>query len=561
MSQLTPVVAATLEIVGPGGAARREVVAGPVVIGRAPEAGLRLPHASVSRRHAEFLRDGDGRWSVRDVGSRNGTYVNGAGPIREHAVEDGDVLVIGEFTLRVLLADARPAGQADGLPPTDDAPGSVISSLSRAEPPRLSAEFIRVVFEFGRELSQVSGGAERLARLVRLPVGPALGAWWCHALEVREQGGALTLEPLHPPAAGAGRAGREAHLSHTVLRAMLDAGGPVIANNVLRPTGFQASMTVGPDVEPVAVIACPIDRPEGADGSRTSRALYVTLSPLVAGIEWLALVSLAVEQFCHSESAWAAREADRARASLEREMAWARELQAHTLPRHEPTEQDGLGLEWALRFEPCMAVGGDYADVIHRPDGQVLLVVADVSGKGLRAALVASKLHAIFNADESCRSLVELVNAANRHLCRSLPRGAFVTLVALLIDPRTGRGTCVNAGHPRAVTIDDEGRIREVAGGDNFPLGLIDEVMLGADVMIEPGQYLCLYTDGVTEMASPDGRMLDAEGFYELLTRVCARRPPVDRVETLATALRTELDAFRLTATPTDDLTLLVARR
>jgi serine phosphatase RsbU (regulator of sigma subunit) len=432
--------------------------------------------------------------------------------------------------------------------------------LSRAEPPRLSAEFIRVVIEFGRELAQVSDGADRLARLVHLPVGPALGAWWCHAMRIGERGRDLTLELIHPPAAGPDGAAREPHLSRTVLHAMLDGGGPVIANSLLRPASFEASMTVTPDVEPVAVIACPIDQVEGAAGSRTSRVLYITLSPQVAGIEWLAMVSLAVEQFRHSESAWAAREADRARASLEREMAWARELQAHTLPRRRPG-QESEALDWALRFEPCFAVGGDYADVIYRPDGLVLLVVADVSGKGLRAALVASKLHAIFNADESCRSLVDLVNAANRHLCRSLPRGAFVTLVAVLIDPRTGRGTCVNAGHPPPVTVDDRGRLREIEGGGNFPLGLMDdERLLGAEMTLETGQYLCLYTDGISEMGDPEGRMLGIEGFHELLTRVRQCAADGDPCEVLATTLRGEMDAFRRAATATDDLTLLVVR-
>lgn len=535
---------------------QRHELRGRTVVGRSSQADLLLDHPSVSRRHAELWPDEHGRWMLRDLTSRNGTTVNGAA-VWDRPLARGDKLGIGEVMLRFDPGAAAPTTRAPAAE-ADDAPGFTITSLEPGEPARVSSDHVGAILSFGRSLADAASGEDRLRRLLELAVSPEIGGWWAHALRATADraDGQIRTRDLVPPVSSAAGATRDPHVSRSVIRAVVDGGEPVVASKLSRLQRFQAELTVAPDSQTFSAVACPLAG--GQERGGTADVLYVMLPPDIGGVEWLMLISLAVEQYRNAEGAWAARQAAELRAAVDREMALARNVQGRTLPRR----RQAPSLDWAVRFDPCLAVAGDYVDVVGRDDGSVLMLVADAAGKGMQAALITAGLHAIFHTQgRAASSLPDVIAAADQYLKTFLPDGSFVTLAALQLDPRTGEGVCVNCGHPPMIAVDSAGALRPIDGGaGNLPLGLCEMPIESAPMRIEPGDWLLGYTDGLTEMRNAAGEMLGLERLHEAISRLCAD-PGSCAAETIAQRVGEWLDQYRGPATAGDDRTLLVARR
>ena len=529
------------------------------VIGRAGGCDVALNHPSVSRRHAELVQDAQGRWMIRDLRSRNGTLVNDAAVVGEQALRPGDVVQIGQFALRLFAEEGQSSSGGGRAPATDDTPTYSITLFRNFEPPRIAAAQISTILSFGRDLLAESDGDERLRRLLRLAVGQELGGWWAYALRVNRDPGSLDPVNLCDPENSAAGRGRDPHVSKSVLRSVLSSGEAVVANNLAQLASHQADVSIAADTAAFSAVACPLVAP-GALSVRDDApldALYVILPPRLGSVEWLTLISLAVEQYRQAESIWAARAAAEAKAAVDKEMRMARDVQARTLPRQVrvPT------LEWALRFEPSLTVCGDYVDVIPRDDGTALVVIADVAGKGMQAALITSSLHATLHTTARMgMPLSGMVAAVNRHLREFLPEASFVTAAAMLLDPGTGDGQCVNCGHLPVLAVSADGRVREIGGGDNPPLGVLEEAVQSSAFHLDDGEWAVLYTDGLTEMQDAAGKMLGVKPLGEHLGRLCSSGENCT-AEELARRLTTWLDEYRGAAPTGDDRTFLIARR
>jgi serine phosphatase RsbU (regulator of sigma subunit) len=310
----------------------------------------------------------------------------------------------------------------------------------------------------------------------------------------------------------------------------------------------------GFNVEFVAAAACPLRTWEDEVD-----VLYVSLPPMCATAEWLALISLASEQFQGAEEAWAARAAAADRAAMERELGRAVQIQRMLIPDERALERcRAAGLCAAVAYQPCQEVGGDYVDVMPTVDGRTLVLVADVSGHGLGAALVSSTVHALVHAwAREGADVAELANALNRHLRETLPGDTFVTFMAALIDPRDGGMRFVNAGHPPALVAGAQG-VRRVDFGDNLPLGLDDVPLEAGEERLEAGECLLLYTDGLTEQRDDAGGMLGITGLTELLWQMWGGTAgePAGMTRGLEEALGRRQGGARA-----DDQTFVVARR
>lgn len=186
---------------------------------------------------------------------------------------------------------------------------------------------------------------------------------------------------------------------------------------------------------------------------------------------------------------------------LERELDLAAEIQRQILPKGAPQVP---GFDLAGWNRPARQVGGDYYDLFTLDDGRVGLVVGDVSGKGMPAALLVSTLHS------ALRLLVdrigigpELLARLNHHLIESSLSNKFVTLILAGLEPATGALTYLNAGHNPGVLLRRDGTVEHLSPG-GVPLGLIGNVVYGTrGTEVRPGDLLCLYSDGITEAESP----------------------------------------------------------
>jgi len=304
----------------------------------------------------------------------------------------------------------------------------------------------------------------------------------------------------------------------------------------------------------MAAVACPL-----FEDDDVMDLLYVILPLAYGKAEWLALVSLAVKQYQQAEAVWAARKETQAHAAIERDLESARQIQESLVPRALTVP----GLDLAIEFDPCRWVGGDYVDVVPMADGRVLLVMADVAGKGLPAALIALSLHStVHTCLRSGVGLVPMITALNDHFCAHLDDHSFVTMVCVLIEPASGAIECVNAGHVPAIIFNPDGTSRELQRAVNFPLGLEPQSIQVQRAALEPGQLLAMVTDGLTEIEDEDGRLLGVAGLSgrvaALHAAVSAKKVTAAKVARQLTRLLDTLEGGRLRR---DDRSFLLVRR
>jgi sigma-B regulation protein RsbU (phosphoserine phosphatase) len=238
------------------------------------------------------------------------------------------------------------------------------------------------------------------------------------------------------------------------------------------------------------------------------------------------------------------------RRALEHDLSLASSIQRTLLP-----EQDFEVPGWAGHYvyQPHGAVSGDFCDVIAR-GRETTVILGDVSGKGVSAALLMSHLSAIIRGlGDSAEDLVDLVQQANRLFCTATPTGSYATLVAARLGA-DGTIELVNAGH--VPPIVQNGRIERLPP-DGVPLGLFHRSSYTSQTLrLQPGDRIVLVTDGVIESTD------DASSEYGLgsLSDLLAEYPD-DSPADLAKLLLEDLDRFRSGNAADDDTTLMVLRR
>lgn len=246
--------------------------------------------------------------------------------------------------------------------------------------------------------------------------------------------------------------------------------------------------------------------------------------------------------------------ARRQRDELAREVDLAAAVQQRLISLSEPPVSE---LEIAARTEPLRGVGGDYYDFIDLGDRQCGLVVADISGKGLPAALLMPALRFGIRSVVAGRgSPAERIERLNDEFSRTTEPRHYGTLFYALIHLDDGRLTYVNAGHVQPLMVDADGTWRTLdAGGP--PVGLLaDSRYESEEIILEPGSTLLLYTDGVTEAVNSEDEELGLERLAELLV---ARRTASAR-ELIAAVLE-RVRRFRGDRAASDDTTVIAIRR
>ena len=261
-----------------------------------------------------------------------------------------------------------------------------------------------------------------------------------------------------------------------------------------------------------------------------------------------------------SQAALALERADLQRAVVERraldqELAIGRRIQVSLMPRRFP---DIPGWDIAATYEPAREVGGDFYDVFGLRDqpGRLGLVVADVTGKGIPAAILMADTRALIHAAaDHGGTPVDTLSRVNQILISERSSGLFVTVAHAVLDTVTGRLALASAGHDAIHVLRADGRL-DVLDPPGRLVGMVAELQATLlELTLEPGDALVAHTDGVTEARSPDGGFYGEDRFRDLL-RSLAGADAATIVETVDAAVA----GFRAGADPSDDLTLLVVR-
>ncbi len=246
-----------------------------------------------------------------------------------------------------------------------------------------------------------------------------------------------------------------------------------------------------------------------------------------------------------------AQEVRRSRDRLQKELASAGAMQRDILPARLPS---GNGAAFSAYYRTSLYAGGDYYDVLPLPDGQIGIIVADVSGHGAPAAIVMAMIRAAVHAFPgfACDP-AEMVRYLNRHFEFLWESPMFATALCALVDPRDRSVTIACAGHPPPLVLS-QGRVTPFPVEATMPVLMMDLPKV-PDVRqaLAPGDRILFYTDGVTERHDPSDDMFDLPRLMSSLERSAAASP-----EAQVQSIVRDLDAFGGDREPDDDQTLLL---
>ncbi|MCC6578850.1 MAG: SpoIIE family protein phosphatase [Phycisphaeraceae bacterium] len=535
---------------------------GRMILGRSPDVQVPLPSQTVSRQHAELFTDPFGRWWIKDLGSRNGTLVNGR-KVEEHLLNPNDSIAIEQFVVvyRVTGQQAvrsrsgvglRSGGSGATILSVSDAPMGKVTRLDQLESPKIDAIHLKQLTQLSSQLLATEPDDDRLNLLCGLMVDKTFHGTSAMAFRLDKRLAEPQPEMLCAPHSGTNwRKGEEPYISRTLLRGVRQNEAPVVASNVASG-GQVMALSLAGNVREMAAVACPIgNTPEVLD------VLYVTFPAEYGTGEWLALAALAAEQYQQANVAWVARRKAQEQAILEKELHRASQIQGGLIPK----KINIPGLEVALGFEPCKWVGGDYVDIRQTEDGRIYMIICDVCGKGMQAAIVTASLHCMFHLSVTASvPLANLMERFNGYLETALPDESFVTAICVIYDPKTGRLELSNAGHPPAMIVSPDGKARDLGSGNNPPLGYIPVPFDMETHELKPGDMLGLFTDGLTESANEQDAMLGIAGVANMLERVYPGTTGKS-IAAAATDLTNLLNQYEGKALRADDRTFMLVRR
>ena len=478
----------------------------PFTVGRGTDRHLLLQHPQVSREHACIERDASG-FMIRDTDSRHGTFLNGK-RITSARLHSGDRLEFG-LTGETIVFESDDDGTTQTLI-------SRISQEASRQPPRNELETLLLFLKAAQTLSTFSAADDVLASLLEYTIrltGAERGFVFL--------GGTFeTFQLAVGQDQGGGKLVEYPAISYSIVRDAATSKSDFILSDTANEIANGRNSILLNALR--TVVAIPLrcensDRLLGLlyldshsgqnDFSSTSRAILHTVARQSAMLlENLRLL-----------------ERERESALLRKELEVAAAIQRQIIPQTLPAFPFA-GLY--ARTVPCAGVGGDFYDVIPIESGFVA-VVADVCGKGIPAALLASMvqgmLHGLIHSSSSQdKSLADTVRALNSFVVSHAPAEKYVTLAVLryiCTDTNAAELELVNAGHVSPLVLRADGRVEAVHDGD-LPVGLLD----GADfhsirLTLSPGDRIILLSDGITEAEDPRGEQFGIEQLYPHLLR------------------------------------------
>jgi sigma-B regulation protein RsbU (phosphoserine phosphatase) len=547
---MSPQAAPSLVVVDPNGRrARVPLTPLPFRMGRAPDSQLVLRDSRVSRNHAQIVRV-DGRYVLEDLGSLHGVWVNGErigktwtleGSSRiEFGVPDGyeiHFMPSGEDLLRLVAGPpGAQAGQSGGA----------------------NLEKLRAVLEVARSL-QSSFSVDDVLNTV-LDAALAVTGAERGFLLLLDRDGELNVRRARSKAGG-DLPPDDLRIPRRLIQHALESRRDLFSMS-FDPSALEAhgpGNTIG-DLELRSVVCLPLVHVKLGNSAATqalsvaranagvlymdSRAGTVDL----AGGNRELLQTLAIDASTVLENARLIEE-ERARQRIEEELDLARRIQQSLLPRRLPAEG------WFVASgssEASHQVGGDYFDAVAIGPDTWSMVVADVSGKGVSSALLASFLQGAFLSASSTTDISEVLGRINDFLSERSEHGKYATIFYSRLHA-SGRLTFANAGHCAPLLVRAGGPI-ESLDATSMPVGLMATTNFDlAHRDLQPGDRIVLYTDGVTDAANEAGEFFGRAGLRKAIKEVAGTD-----CMSLHRAIQKAMLEFTAGAEQSDDVTLVV---
>jgi phosphoserine phosphatase RsbU/P len=560
MPDTVPIGAETvLEVVSPDGSHRFvRVTQSPFLIGRGAETGnhLQLSDRRISRNCAAMVVEAN-KYYIEDRGQRRGLFVNGE-KVESRELQDGDIVTFGvDDSYEIIYRSSAPAGE-DSIP----------HLLTRMEHITGSD----AVGSAGARLSKLDQLLAATALLhSQLPLDEVLGMMLDHAVSVMDADRGVLLEADDKGALHVRLARRSGGLrlppeslapSQTAIQLALRKQEAVITEDLAQAEmDLQAAQSIVAQ-RLRAVVVIPL---YAFSHAKTEESIVNMKRGQFLGVLYLdsrrpAAFSKLDRQLLDAFTDQAASILDNARLvarererqRLEQEISIARDIQQGLLPRNFRAypHLSVVGCNF-----PCFSVGGDYFDVFPLGENRTAFLIADVSGKGLGAALLTSMLQGVLSGMTLGTDPARLFNHLNRFLCNHAEVGRYATMFFGILDEQ-GDLDYINAGHPSPILIRRNGSADEAFTEGSFPVGLVPEAeYCTARVKLEPGDTLVLFSDGVTEAMDPQEDLFGMPRLVKLLTG--HNETPLDELQKVVLEA---VENFARGTSQADDLTLLLVR-
>ena len=517
-----------------------------LVVGRSSKADLVLSDRFLSRQHARFYREGEG-WMVEDLGSRNTTLLNGRPLAVPARVSAGDLVKLSETVIAVEGFDTAASPRPEERLKSSSSDTIVLRSASEllATAERESAGRLKLLNEVHRALAASLTLPELLEAVLDRTfayLGPVVAVIFLK----KPYGGVERAASRRLPTARG-----DFFYSRRLESEVAEKGQAALVLDAQTDERFAAAESImSSGVR--SLMAAPLLDSQGIQGMIVLSSRIHVRRFAEQDLELLtALGSVAAMRIRNLSLA---EEAARRRA-LEKEMALAREIQLTLLPEHLP-EIPGYSVFAAN--DASRAVSGDFYEFQGRDEGdEQVLVIADVSGKGMAASLLAASFDALLMGPIEVGDPSDLICAkVSRRLFMRTPPERYVTAFIAALDPATGRLSYTNAGHCPGLLVRADGAVQRLEA-NGMPLGLFPVVEYErVEVTLAPGDLVLLYTDGITEAANPAGDEFGLERLQAAVQKH-AREPLV----ALAVAIETVVEVFADGTPFGDDRTLVLLRR
>jgi len=522
-----------LEIVWEGESHKFELADGTHSVGRSSENDVQVAMARVSKVHAEIRIEGD-KISVRDLGSRNGTELNGK-PVGDAWVEvpAGSLVSFAG----ALMRRASPATTAAHRLLGDHQVSASLrynmsqgySNAARSRLMDRSSELFELLASSDDQNAIETAACAFVAQCV-----PAE-----RVVMLADSGEGSSVE-ASARWTKSGNPDAPLQLSSTIVGSVLSERDSVLVANPLEDPRFGGQQSIMA-LSLRSAMAAPL-----FDNQRVRGIIYVdTTDPRVrysqADLEVLTATANAVAVKLRN-------------LSLEEEIHTAARIQRAMLPSGVYVPE---GYEIDAHQMMCRAVGGDLYFVGVRPNGHALIALGDVTGKGMPAALAMSASIVSIGLLADIESELKLVaSRLQRQLFRSFSAEQFVTLFLGELDLKTGRLTYINAGHEPPIIVHRDGSM-DLVDSTTLPFAMIEEIPLEVKEMtLQPGDTMAIFSDGIPEATTSGDTFLGLSGMKEVL--VTHRDEPLPAIRDRIVKI---VEGFLAGGPASDDVTLVMLRR
>lgn len=503
----------------------------PLIIGRSPEkCRVVLPANAVSREHARIVPH-NGQFFVEDLQSRNKTYVNnkvvdGKWP---NPLKNGDNIKICDFLFAFHDEKGKPAPEEEE---EESSNTTVEATFKRSSPKDFLVaqpqEKLRALLDITTVLSKTLNMDALLPQIADELFKVFKQADRCFIIEVDED------NRLRPTVSKIRRAGAGTErFSRTIVRRCLETLQSYLSEDATTDVEVSAAQSIA-EFKIRSVMCVPLATQDGRalgviqldSQDRTKKFSQDDLKFLICVA---AQASIALENA-------SLHEAILAQQKLEEENRAASRVQRGFLPQSFPLLP---GYEFFAHYTAARTVGGDYYDFIPLPDGKVAVLLGDVSGKGVPAALLMARLSGEARVAMLTQpGVARAVSHLNEQLMTANLEDRYVTLSAAVIDPKAHRIELVSAGHLSPwVYRQSERKLKKVFEKDtgDFPVGWVPgHTYTSYPVELGPGDSLLIYTDGIEDAQPASGQRFTEEGVRRTISAI---------VEELDTVTARELGA------------------